>query len=259
MSEDFPIPSRKQGSEIVKVKVGSKVTESTASFHIHKDLLKSSTPYFSALENFSEGHGKRLALDWACPIAFEVLYQYLYSGRVLLPPFYTDAIPDDVLWLRAFKLAHGTMFQSLLKLVYKRIRELLNGSASFVPSPLFIEELHEDEQTPMVNLQTFVVAHTAYWIFNDSNSNWGDWEEIMEGGQWFGKAVACQLAKLHSDRYEGSKKHPTDDEDFDDEYFFGIKVREFLVEEEKFVKEEDAPAVEEEVVQEEGNDEPVPL
>ena len=44
----------------------------------------------------------------------------------------------------------------------------------------------------------------------------------MDESAAFGKAVACQLAKLHTSTYQGCKDHPTEDADFDNDNFFAV-------------------------------------
>ena len=222
LGDGFPVSARDHGTEFATVDVGIPTAFSKPqTFHIHKNLLiKASTYYSVALgKNFAEARTNQIELQWADSAAFEVLYQYLYSGRVFLPKFYTKLINSDVLWLWTFKIAHGTVVQSLLNIAYDRIRELLNDKASYVPTKTFIRELYDDE-APLNSLRDFVVAHTAYWIHTDSRSDWARWTATMGESVEFGGAVACQLAKLHSKRYEGSKVHPIKDNEFDHVNFF---------------------------------------
>ncbi|RMZ90812.1 hypothetical protein DV736_g1948, partial [Chaetothyriales sp. CBS 134916] len=140
----FPISSIEHGSEIVTISVGGAKEEfiPKQTFNIHKMLLIRASEFFSQSlqQNFVEGKINHIDLDWACPAVFEVLYQALYTGRVFHAAFYTHnynhthnggngnaIIPQDVLWLRTFNLAHFTMFRDLLLVAYERIRQLFNS------------------------------------------------------------------------------------------------------------------------------------
>ncbi|RMZ76179.1 hypothetical protein DV737_g4946, partial [Chaetothyriales sp. CBS 132003] len=235
----FPIPSREHGSEFVTVSVGGAKKGSMIpkqSFAVHKKLLIRASEYFSKLlqENFAEGRTNHVDLGSACPTAFEVLYQTLYTGQgngkgngsgenenaltmipevdVWLPTFnlgHYAMIPEDVLWLRTFNLAHYTMFQQLLSVAYERIRELFNSRRPHVPSQLFIRELFnrddEDDQRTIslssTHLHTFVVQHTAYWIYTDGQVDSKKWKKTLVQDDSFAAAVACRLAELHSHQY----------------------------------------------------------
>jgi hypothetical protein len=56
------------------------------------------------------------------PMAFEVLYQWLYSGRVLEADAYTGGvITNEILWLRVFKMADCRLVDGLMEIVYQRL------------------------------------------------------------------------------------------------------------------------------------------
>lgn len=218
----FPIPAQEQGSQIIDVHVGSGRTGQI--FRIHRALLCSASPYYSRLlqGNFSESQQDEMLLKNECSMAFEVLYQYLYSGQVLKAKFFTQSrIPDDVLWLRTYKLSHHTQIDSLLHESYSNIRQILHDEGRIVPSLTFISELYDDDIC-QEELRLYVVAHTAYWIHNNSKGDWREWEALMNHKPAFGLAVAIQLAKIHSSVYDGCREHPSQDDAFDQEILLAV-------------------------------------
>jgi hypothetical protein len=86
---EFPLPAKTHGTNIVNVHVGSGSIMQI--FSIHKSLLCAASDYFigALTGNFEESSTQVLELKHDCPMAFEVLYQWLYSGAVHRASFYT--------------------------------------------------------------------------------------------------------------------------------------------------------------------------
>jgi hypothetical protein len=98
----FPLPVILHGTDITTLNIGS--GENARTFAMHKELLCTASPFFDAAlkSQFKESSKNTLTMADVCPMAFAVLYTYLYSGQVKGASFYThDMIPDDLFWLRA--------------------------------------------------------------------------------------------------------------------------------------------------------------
>lgn len=94
----FPVPSHAHGCEIITVVVGKDEEAQTST--IHKSLLSlASRHFYGALNDGFKESFCSLALTEDCPFAFEALYQWLYSGKVMgHASWYTEElIPADLL------------------------------------------------------------------------------------------------------------------------------------------------------------------
>lgn len=216
----FPLHPELHGTELITIRVGQ--AKWCRSFKVHKEVLCKSSKFFNgALHNgFKEDDEGTIKLDDQDPIAFSVLYHYLYSGSVQQADFYTkNRITDDVLWLRTFKLADATMMQPLLHIAYDRIRGLFKSSELRHPSVLFAHELYDPEY-PQEKLAEYIVAHSAYFIthnlrFGAVSYDWQDWVKLIDSVAPFGLDVGRQVAKVGSRKYTGFKDHPDEDPRFD--------------------------------------------
>jgi BTB/POZ domain len=215
----FPIPSEQHGSEMMKVCVGSGKAQKVLT--IHRNLLaRASARFRAAFRNFKEGKENEIEFKHDCPMAFEVLYQYMYSGHVQSTEFYTQStVPDDVHWFRTLKLADATMVSEVQRISYQRLRKVFNKRKRRVPSITFMNELYDDE-APQHKIREFIVAHSAFCIQNDSKDNWQEWRTLMDEQTEFAAAVGVQLAKTLSSAFTGCKEHPTKDTSFDEEVMF---------------------------------------
>src|SRR5277367_3743838 len=85
----LPIRPKDHGSEMATVIVGR--GDQAQTFTIHKHLLCQASSYFyGALQGkFRESRKATLKLEGDCPMVFEVLYHWLYSGSVLQANYYT--------------------------------------------------------------------------------------------------------------------------------------------------------------------------
>lgn len=215
----FPIYIENHGMDMITIQVGR--DEQSQSFAIHKGLLVEASPYFSnaLLGEFKEAQQNTIELKDNDPIAFKVFYQYVYSGNVHGADFYTKgAIPDDVLWLRAFKLAHSTMAHDLLLIIYDRLRAEFSNATRTLPTLQFVAELC-DQDEPQLELEEYVAAHAAYWILHDCG-DWTAWVSVMEGVPDFALAVVRQIVKRKSSTHRGAECHPSDDPLFDKHTLF---------------------------------------
>lgn len=216
-SQGFPVSASTHGMAMITVHVRHGPT--TQSFLVHRDLLHRASQPFAALlaGGFMESNREELTLKDECPMAFEVLYQWLYSGKVLRAQFYTQGrVAEDVLWLRVYILADKRLIYELQKEAYEKLRGLFSADERAVPSSRFVEELFcsETDQNHEY-LQSYVIAHTAFWIHNDSHGDWQEWEAVLERRSNYSVRVAVQLAKIHSSSFDGCREHPSLDMYFD--------------------------------------------
>ena len=116
----FPLMSTSHGTELAKVVVGKDANQRT--FLIHRNLLAQPSEYFNrALKGkFKESSDGVIVLSNHDPLAFEVVYQFLYSGRKTsaaelidsdesLKAVLKDPEGCSLLWIRCFKLADEIM------------------------------------------------------------------------------------------------------------------------------------------------------
>ena len=208
---ELPLPVREHGTEMVMVKVGRH--EKCQEFSVHKRLITTVSLYFKGALNpgFQTTAKDTVILEHQCPLAFAVLFNYVYTGIVYQDAsFFTQSsVQDDVLWLRTLKLAHITLIHPLLLISDLRIRRLFGDDVNKVPSTAFVDELYDE--TPQEDLQKYIVAHTCYWIINDPAKDWKEWKALFERQPEFGVAVAVRLAKTQSMQYKGHKNHTFND------------------------------------------------
>ena len=212
----FPSLSIFHGKELVTVTVGD--DKDQADFVVHKSLLCAASSYFSVAleEKFAESTAKTLTLKQHSPQAFEVLYQYIYTGVIHPATFYSPRdtlIGQDVLWLRVFRLADATMFHDLALIAYGRLRGLFNATVPRIPTETFIAELFDGEY-PQARLQEYVVAHSAFWINKGDIRASFPWTTLVRKSTAFDTEIAIQVIKLSSISYSGSCDHPSADKSF---------------------------------------------
>ena len=213
-SSVFPMLSPAHGSETITVLVGNQYY--ARNFTIHKELLCAASKYFDgALKNGFKESSSGLEMADDCPFAFEILYQWLYSGYVRdYASWYTnDKVPADLLWLRLYKLADCRLVEPLVKIAYARLQSIFAIEKRIAPTTEFLTELY-DETGPDY-LQRYVAFHTAYTI----NQGLGDaadrlkFHDALNKESGFGAAVASRLMDM---RYSSSfQQHPADMKEFD--------------------------------------------
>ena len=209
----FPILSSVHGSETVTVLVGNELD--ARNFTIHKELLCLASKYFNGALNdgFKESSsGLEMAND--CPFAFEVLYQWLYSGCVReYASWYTDnKIPADLLWLRLYKLADCRLVEPLVEIAYERLRSLFSVDKKIATTTKFLTELYDE--TGPEHLQRYVAFHAAYHIRQGlvDGADRLQFREALNNEDGFGAAVASRLLDMCYS--SGFQQHPAKMEEF---------------------------------------------
>ena len=148
-----------------------------------------------------------------CPLAFEVIYQYLYTGKVHKKASHygyeeDDDHDEDEFWLRVFRLALHLEMPEAQKTVYSIfIDELFAFEDWFMPSDGFLKELIstlkesmlvEESNTGIQQLYWFIVAQTAYSFLKDHEFGWPTehWEPLFTSHPSFALHVLKRLSKV---------------------------------------------------------------
>jgi BTB/POZ domain len=224
----FSFFSADHGTEFCKVIVGK--TPKQRTFAVHKDLLANASEYFDRELNgsFSEAAGERvLRLERHCPIAFEALYQWVYTGRKYkiedvrdmkgfgqLGDFYGTASFDDLYYLRHFELADESMTSELKRFAYERLT--LDGYTAYSgwPGTELMNELF-DTDCPQPLLQEYFAAHAAYRIlerhvFKDSSR----WQELFDAHPEYSRMVLVSQLQMANSQLYPKLVHPSKDPRF---------------------------------------------
>jgi hypothetical protein len=225
----FPLLSKTHGSQLATVTVGTGPKQHT--FSIHKQLLAQASPYFDRALNgpFLESTSNTLTLERLCPIAFEVLYQWLYSGKKLtiadfskfggMAEYYETEAWDQLFYLRLFVLGDETMVLELKIHAYERLVGSRHGffslSAGCMPKTNFLAELFNTE-TPQVVLQDYLVAYAAWVIMSKRLKDPEVWWTAFSEVSVYGEMVLKKLTFMGEARRDGNSMmvHPSEDVKF---------------------------------------------
>ena len=189
-------------------------------FVVHKFLLCAASPFFAAAltGSFKEATTNELTLHEYFAMAFEVLYQYIYTGLVQPACFYTkSSVPSDVLWSRTFKLADATMLHDLKQIAFKSLRENFNNVLPTPPTLKFISELFSSGYHHS-DLRSYVSNHSAYWLSHKAIGSYEPWATPMSKCHSYGAIVAMLLAKVAT--VDPAIPHPCDRKSYDSEALF---------------------------------------
>lgn len=140
--------------------------ENARNFTIHKSLLSLTSKYFDgALNDGFKKSSSGLDLSHDYPFAFDVLYQCLYSGKVMdQAAWYTDGkIPADLLWLRVYTLADCRLLEPWVETECARLHAIFAATNRFiVPTADFLYELY-DETGPRTPTALYGFSHGAVY------------------------------------------------------------------------------------------------
>lgn len=213
-SASFPLRSAAHGREIATATV--RKDEDAQNFTIHKSLLSLASKYFDgALNDGFKGSSSGLELSHDCLFAFEVLYQWLYSGKVMdQATWYTDRkIPADLLWLKVYKLADCRLVEPLVETAYARLHAIFAATNKLIaPTADFLYELYDE--TGPEHLRRYVAFHAALSIHQglaDAAVRLKS-DEALNSETRFGAAVASRLMDMrYAHRFQ---QHPSTMEEF---------------------------------------------
>ena len=226
----WPLLSRSHGHEFATVKVGE--TSSEQVFHIHRDLLAQASQYFDRALNgsFLESAGT-IHLRRHCPFAFEILYQWLYSGRKIgiadlaeSPDFArryeNDKTDHSLLWLRLLKLSDEVMISELKIYAYFQLTQLYTGSGDPMSGASWsvIAEVF-DEDAPQPILQDYFASVAAFMLFCRLPSKKEYWMATWKGHPQYASMILDRVAGLAEPG--ANKTHPSKDPKFSVERVFG--------------------------------------
>ena len=179
------------------------------SFHLHKQLLAQASDYFDRALNgdFKESAGT-LVLKHHCPIAFEAVYQWLYSGQKpeadrfesfedISKFYHDDDIWHQLFYLRLFSLADETMIVDLKIHAYDTLtKRFFPKGPSAMPETNFLKELFETD-TPLTLLQEYLVDYAAWIISNRVAKDPGVWAAAFREVPLYGASV-LQTITIHA-------------------------------------------------------------
>ncbi len=181
-------PQVKHGNETVKVIVGPQQEE----FTVHKTLLCAASEFFKAAlsSNFIEGKEQKVTLPEDDPQYFQLVYDWLYSGRVAdgVSSYLKkeDICAGDIFWWKLFQIGDRLMIDRLCVLAIDKIQKLFSSKKLLVPSKVFIEELFEDGKLP--GLETYMTEHVVYWLQRSKDPS--VWDAMPDAHPKFGQALA---------------------------------------------------------------------
>lgn len=202
-------------------------------FLVHRSLLSQASQYFDrALNGHFLESGGTLKLDHHTPLAFEVLYQYLYSGHLLQPGEikldgkvatpYTYEVRERLFWVHVVKLADETMISELKEAAYESLIKLFARDMSKQPRPAtrwILRELFDPER-PLPQLQELFAAVAAYGIHSHTLRNSSRWQEDWACYPQYALMVLNRVAVLSETRTCEYTLHPCQDPEFSLENVF---------------------------------------
>jgi len=227
----FPSDSIRHDDRMVTVIVGESTQWLTRTFTVHESLLELASDSFEDELDFDPlGSQKELPLPDDCPMGFEVLYHWMYSGLVHDHQFYPtgNRISYEFFWIDVYIFAKRRLLRNIQKEAFRRLRQKFNGLRGEVPSRVLLEQLFEpdcdscgmDREDPF--LKTYFLEHTAFWLVRTSKTDQRAlWERLLEYFQHedsdFAAQVALKLADWASDNQPFSnRRHPSNDPAYDD-------------------------------------------
>lgn len=199
------LPSIDHGELITTVVVGR--GKHAKNFAIHRQLLRNESPKFDRL--LSEERQDVVHLEDECPIAFAVVYHYLYSGSIWEVNFYPNKKDeDDAFWFRAYKASTALEMKELQTLIFAVIVVCLWGSqGTRLPSNGFVSLLFDGKEGHFQHVRDFIIDVSGYSFVTgnlESKFTLARWINRLEGNESYAAAVmirVCQLKALGPDSW----------------------------------------------------------
>ena len=229
----FPLLSDTHGSEMATVIVGD--GKKQRKFSIHKHLLAQASDYFDRALNgeFATSAGT-IKLTHHCPVAFEAVYQWLYSGQEVLisqltrlldfPSHYKDtADHHSLIWLRLYRLADETLITDLKLHAYQMLTKTGKGADGGVRTPTveFVKELF-DPDMPQPVLQEYFACVSADTLVYRQARNEKLWSDTWKIWPAYAALVLDRIVTISANRNEGPFVKPWKDQKFSPENVFGL-------------------------------------
>jgi hypothetical protein len=172
-STTFPVLAKDHGSEMVTVTVGESSRWLSRTFTVHRNLLCSASGYFKDkiddLEAKDFDEELEIELPHDCPVAFEVVYHWLYSGNIYQRAFYMHGttMSSGLFWLEVYMFSGRRDFVQIPDKAFQMLRQRFNGKKPKFASSDFIDRLYQPGCKELL-LQKYLVCHTAFWLLERS-------------------------------------------------------------------------------------------
>ena len=194
--------SWQHGNEIITLTVGK--GNDQQDFTIHRALATQKSPELRKL--IRSATGERLqqgSLPDHTPATFEIIYQYLYTGKVDHSAHNEDShATADYFWFLALKLAVQLRMRDLEEKIFDVFAEdILNLRRGFLPATTFIEELLKSElDGTILQLKKYFVAQVADALIerHDRRPEWDvdHWNKIFETYDQLSLMVMKRMSRL---------------------------------------------------------------
>ena len=246
----FPVDPLRLGHGIVTVIVGAETEWLTRRFVVHRSLLElASASFKDELEDIADDTQEELELPDDCPMAFEVLYHWMYSGMVYDHSFYPAGARTDYsrFWCNVYIFAGRRRLPGLKKEAFLKLQKKFNDQCGEVPSLGLLDELFnfhrdddcdddcangcdnhsdsdcgddcdaENESPHKLLLKNYFLEHVAFWLVKSCNTDqWTLWKRLMQDFKvddiGFAEQIACKLAEWASNNQPFSnRRHPSHD------------------------------------------------
>ena len=172
--------------------------DDSKTFVIHTKILTSTSKFFKEALRSCKGDNKnKILLGDHCPLAFEVVYRYLYSGDIWDTKFKRGGLRTDCFWFRIFNIAHLTDLDDLTKGVYTYIKHKIFCTWDTLPSQPFVHELYEHD-CKHYPLRQYIIAVYAYNMFHISrrDQNASSMNYLLRREPRFAREVLRQIILL---------------------------------------------------------------
>ena len=226
----FPLPSSQHGSDMATIIVGQ--DDKQRQFYIHRNLLAQASEYFDRALNgkFTESAGT-IKLSRHSPVAFEVVYQWLYSGQKLALSQLKDLHDCDshnkdpeggcsLDWLRLYNLADETLITEIKIHAYQMLIKPYNctGELLMAASTGLVAELFDDEWSQST-LQEYFAWVAAYVLFDRkaefvSNVDQKRWSDSWKDHPKYASMILDRIVTLSGDPDHAHLMHPANDQKF---------------------------------------------
>ena len=202
-------PQVDHGDEVIPIVVGPEGAQ--RKFTIHKNLICAASEFFQAAlsSNFVEASEQKVNLPEEDPQMFQLLYNWLYSGRVAkgVSSYLKkdDVCSGDMFWWKVYLMGDRLMIDSLRVLAVAMIQKIFTTKKALIPNKVFIEEVFESGKLP--NLELYIVEHVVYWLERSVDPT--VWHALPDAHVRFGKDVAkatihtLKWKPTHPDTYTG--------------------------------------------------------
>ena len=200
----FPLPPQYHGTETVAIKVG--IPPQDQNFVIHKNLLTAALPWAVAMQGtyYEDTQQPLLTLAEHHVRAFEVFYQYLYTGRIYAYRHYSlgPNSSEGYLWLKVYALGSGVQMPAMRQVAFRNLRGMFNPKQCKVPNMDMIHELNDDRYPEC--LRMYMALHAVWWM-TQNTASLALWSPLIQMDARFGRQVALLLARVG---FEGKPSHP---------------------------------------------------